>query len=45
MGVAFTANYFFCESRRSHRQQGALGDRLRESKDQADSIFQMCSYG
>jgi hypothetical protein len=39
MGVAFTANYSFSGRRRPHRQQGALGDRLRESQDQAGSIF------
>jgi hypothetical protein len=28
--VTFTANYSFSKRRRSRRQQGALGDRLRE---------------
>jgi hypothetical protein len=39
MCVIFTANYFFSEGRRLCRQRNALGDRLRESQDQADSVF------
>jgi hypothetical protein len=43
MGVVFIANYSFSGRRRPRRQRGALGDRLRESQDQAGSVFQMCS--
>jgi hypothetical protein len=43
MSVAFTANYSFSGRRRPHRQRDALGDRLNESQDQTDSVFQMCS--
>jgi hypothetical protein len=43
MGVVFTANYFFSGKQRPRRQRVALGDRLHESQDQADSVFQMCS--
>jgi hypothetical protein len=35
MSVVFTANYFFSGRRRPRRQRDALGDRLRESQDQA----------
>jgi hypothetical protein len=43
MSVVFTVNYSFSGSRRPHRQRGALGERLRESQDQAGSVFRMCS--
>jgi hypothetical protein len=43
MCVAFTANYSFSGSRRLHRQRNALSDRLRESQEQADSVFQRYS--
>jgi hypothetical protein len=43
MGVTFTANYFFSGRRCPHRQRDVLGDRLRESQDQANLVFQMCS--
>jgi hypothetical protein len=43
MGVIFMANYSFSGRRRPHRQRDALGDRIRESQDQAGSVFQMCS--
>jgi hypothetical protein len=43
MCVVFTANYSFSGRRHLHQQRYALGDRLRESQDQADSVFQMCS--
>jgi hypothetical protein len=39
MGAAFTANYSFSERRHPHRQRCTLGDRLRESQDQAGSVF------
>jgi hypothetical protein len=39
----FTANYFFSGKQRPRRQRVALGDRLHESQDQANSVFQMCS--
>jgi hypothetical protein len=35
MSVVFTANYFFSGRRRPRRQRDAIGDRLRESQDQA----------
>jgi hypothetical protein len=43
MGVAFTANYSFSGRRRPRRQRDALGDRLRESQDQTNSVFWRCS--
>jgi hypothetical protein len=43
MGVAFTANYSFSGRRRPPRQRDALDDRLRESQDQAGSVFQRYS--
>jgi hypothetical protein len=43
MCVVFMANYFFSGRRRLCRQRDALGDRLRESEDQTDSIFWRCS--
>jgi hypothetical protein len=43
MRVVFTANYSFSGRRCTRRQRGALGDRLRESQDQADLVFRRCS--
>jgi hypothetical protein len=43
MDVIFTANYFFSGRRHPRRQRDVLNDRLRESKDQVDSVFQRCS--
>jgi hypothetical protein len=43
MGVIFTANYFFSGRRHPRRQRDVLSDRLRESQDQVDSVFQRCS--
>jgi hypothetical protein len=40
--VVFMINYSFSGRRRSRRRRDALGDRLRESQDQADLAFQMC---
>jgi hypothetical protein len=42
MSVAFTANYSFSRQR-PRRQRDALDDRLRESQDQAGSVFRRCS--
>jgi hypothetical protein len=42
ISVAFTANYSFIRRRRPRRQRGTLDDRLRESQDQAGSVFRMC---
>jgi hypothetical protein len=39
MGVAFITNYSFSGRRRPRRQRDTLGDRLRESQDQADSVI------
>jgi hypothetical protein len=41
--VIFMTNYSFSERRHPHRQQCTLDDRIRESQDQADSVFQRCS--
>jgi hypothetical protein len=43
MSVAFTTNYSFSSRRRPRRQRDALDDRLRESQDQAASVFRRCS--
>jgi hypothetical protein len=43
MCVVFTTNYSFSGRRRPRRERDVIGDRLRESPDQADSVFQMCS--
>jgi hypothetical protein len=43
MSVIFTANYSFSRRRRPRRQRVALDDGLRESQDQADLVFRMCS--
>jgi hypothetical protein len=43
MGVTFTANYSFSGRRRPRRQRDALDDQLRESQDQASSVFRKCS--
>jgi hypothetical protein len=39
MGVAFITNYSFSGRRRPRRQRDTLGDRLRESQDQTDSVI------
>jgi hypothetical protein len=44
MSIVFTANYFFSGRRRPRRQRDTLDDRLCESQDQTDSVFQRCSY-
>jgi hypothetical protein len=43
--VTFITNYSFSRRRHPRRQRVTLGDRLYESQDQADSVFQMCLYG
>jgi hypothetical protein len=43
MGIVFMTNYSFSGRQHPHQQRGALVDRLRESQDQADSVFRMCS--
>jgi hypothetical protein len=43
MSFIFTANYFFSGMRCLYRQWGALDDRLRESQDEVNSVFQRCS--
>jgi hypothetical protein len=42
MCVTFMINYSFSVRRRLRRQRDTLSDRLRESQDQVDSVFQMC---
>jgi hypothetical protein len=43
IGVAFMANYSFSGKRRPRQQRDTLDDRLRESQDQAGSVFRRCS--
>jgi hypothetical protein len=39
MGIVFMTNYFFSGRRRPHQQRDDLDNRLRESQDQANSVF------
>jgi hypothetical protein len=43
MIVVFTANYSFSGRQRPRRQRDTLGDRFRESQDQAGSVFRVQS--
>jgi hypothetical protein len=45
MIVVFTANYSFSGRQRPRRQRDTLGDRFRESQDQAGSVFRAQSSG
>jgi hypothetical protein len=42
IGIAFTPNYSLGGRRCPYQQRDALDDRLRESQDQADSVFWSC---
>jgi hypothetical protein len=43
MSITFMTNYSFSGRRHPRRQRDTLGDRLRESQDQAGLVFHRCS--